>query len=106
MESIPEYLYKVISKENWIATQKEAVVVLSSEDDAFIHFCTEEQLDRILKKYWADKHSVVILKIKVDCLIGSLIQEKNPGGSIKYFHLYEGSIPKSSIVETQVLVKN
>ncbi len=100
----PKYLYKVLSVENWKASDK--TVKLSSEDDAFIHLSTEDQLDRIVGKYWAQVPEYVILKIDTSKLPGKLLFEANPGGENKYYHLYNGSIPLNSIVESKTVKRS
>lgn len=99
----PKYLYKVLSVENWHATQNSSTVELAAEDEAFIHFSTEEQLPRILTKYWADIPQFMVLKIASNELHGELVYEKNPGGAAKYYHLYNGNIPLRSIVEAKLV---
>lgn len=99
---IPQYLYKILSLQNWQATQNENTVQLSSADDTFIHFSTEDQLDRIIEKYWANEPAFIILKIDSSKLEGSLEFETNPGGSTPYYHLYNGFIPYSSILESTI----
>lgn len=98
----PQYLYKIVSMENWEKSMDSATLVLSSDDADFIHFSKEEQLERILKKYWADVSECVILKVESNSLNGVLVYETNPGGETKYYHLYDGSIPKDAIVESKV----
>ena len=106
MESeTPQYLYKILSMRNWQATQARKTVMLSADDDAFIHFSREDQLERILSKYWADAPEAVILKIETAKLEGDLVFEANPGGTSKYYHLYRGFIPIGSIVEAKVIFR-
>ena len=100
---MPKQLYKILSLRHWQATQSRKALVLSSEDDAFIHFSMEDQLDRILTKYWSDKPQYVVLKIDTNKLQGNLVYETNPGGSAKYYHLYQGHIPFDAIVEAKVV---
>ena len=97
MEKRPTYLYKVLSVEDWGKSCKK--VSLSSMDTDFIHLSTKDQLDRIIEKYWADASQYVLLKLDVEKLKGKLVLEANPGGTNKYYHLYNGSVPLSSIVE-------
>lgn len=85
--------------DDWAKSDKQ--VHLSSMDADFIHFSTEDQLDRIIGKYWADIPEYVVLKIETAKLPGELVFEANPGGTSKYYHLYNGSIPRSSIVESK-----
>lgn len=103
MNQSPQYLYKILSLKNWQETQSKNSVQLPAEDEAFIHFSTEEQLERIVGKYWADVPQFVILKIDSRKLKGKLALEANPGGTTKYYHLYDGSIPSDSIVESKIV---
>ncbi len=92
-EPAPKYLYKILSMRNWLATQSRKTVILSAEDDAFIHFSKEEQLEKIIDKYWGDVPQFVVLKIDTNKLQGKMLLEANPGGTNKYYHLYQGFIP-------------
>lgn len=99
MNHPPQYLYKILSLSNWQASQSKKTTQLSAEDDAFIHLATQDQLERIIAKYWADAPQFVILKIDSHKLEGKLVFEANPGGTTKYYHLYNGFIPFDSIVD-------
>lgn len=100
MEEKPTYLYKVLSLDGWAKSSE--TVHLSSMDAKFIHLSTEDQLDKIVEKYWAGVSEYVILKIETDKLPGKLVLEANPGGTNKYYHLYNGSIPLNAIVESEI----
>lgn len=104
-ETTPQYLYKVLSLENWKQSQSAKSLVLSADDQAFIHFSREDQLERITSKYWSSVPEYMILKIHTAKLQGELVFEANPGGTSKYYHLYKGSIPLEAIAESKV-VKN
>ena len=97
IEKRPAFLYKVLSVEDW--TKSRETVHLSSMDEEFVHFSTENQLPAILAKYWADVSHYVVLKVETSQLSGNLEFETNPGGTNRYYHLYNGNIPLSSIVE-------
>lgn len=97
----PEYLFKILSKENWEASKERPCLILSSEDDAFIHLATEGQLKGILDKFWSKGPEYRILKLGTCRLIGRLVYEANPGGSNKYYHLYEGNIPADAVIEVK-----
>jgi uncharacterized protein (DUF952 family) len=99
MESTPQYLYKILSAEDWKKSQDLNSVILSSADADFIHFSKEDQVDRIVSKYWSQNSSYVILKVEAAKLPGKMIFEANPGGASKYYHLYDGSIPLNAIAE-------
>lgn len=100
MEENPIYLYKVLSMDDWSKTCE--TVHLSSMDADFIHLSTEDQLDKIIEKYWAGVSEYIVLKIETAKLPGKLVLEANPGGTNKYYHLYNGSIPLSAIVESKI----
>jgi uncharacterized protein (DUF952 family) len=104
-EKTPPYLYKVLSLENWKQSQAAKSLALSADDQAFIHFSREDQLERITSKYWSSVPEYMILKISTAKLLGKLVLEANPGGTSKYYHLYDGSIPLDAITESKI-VKN
>lgn len=79
--------------------------MLPADDDAFIHLAKEDQLDKIIAKYWADAPQLVILKIDTSKLQGNLVYEANPGGTTKYYHLYRGFIPFSAIAESKTIYR-
>lgn len=97
----PKTLYKILSVENWEKSQGRELLVLPDFDRPFIHFALEEQLPRILDKYWKDASEYYLLTIDVSKLKGKLVFESNPGGSAKYYHLYDGSIPLSAVAEAR-----
>lgn len=99
-EPAPQFLYKVLSAEDWKASQDQEVLRLPSADDAFIHFSREDQLDRLIQKYWSNVSEFYVLKIDASKIPGDLVLEANPGGETKYYHLYNGAIPLNAVVET------
>ncbi len=103
MEKRPTFLYKVLSLNDWEKSCK--TIHVSNMDSSFIHLSTEEQLDKIIKKYWTNASEYVVLKIETDKLLGNLILEANPGGVNKYYHLYKGSIPLSAVIEMKLYTK-
>jgi len=104
--SMPKHLFKILSLENWEASQSAPKVILSSNDDQFVHFSKEDQLPRVISKYWSDSSGFVILTIDTDKLLGEMLYETNPGGTAKYYHLYNGSIPSEAVVESQKICKD
>ncbi len=92
-------LYKVISKEHWELSQNKDRVVLDAMDDDFIHLATEEQLEKVIKKFWKGKKNYTVLKLDPRKLPGKLVFEANPGGTNKYYHLYDGWVPVDAVLE-------
>jgi peptide deformylase len=105
MNQAPQYLYKILSLRNWQTAQNDKVFQLPSEDHTFIHLSTEDQLEKIIGKYWSHAPQFVILKIDSTKVEGNLLFEKNPGGTTKYYHLYHGFIPFHSIVEAKIVYR-
>lgn len=101
-EELPTYIYKILSKEAWEASSELGFVQLTSDDDAFIHFSKIDQLERIISKYWKDQSEFIVLAIDPKKLPGRLVFETNPGGSAKYYHLYNGSIPLEAVVDVSL----
>lgn len=101
----PDFLYKILSCENWQESRDRLNLLLPAEDRAFIHFSTEEQLPRIIEKYWKEAPCYAVVKVASSKLEGRLVFEVNPGGSTRYYHLYEGSIPQSAVVGAQIVRK-
>lgn len=102
----PQYLYKILSVEDWQASQKMKAVKLASGDEDFIHLSKEDQLARIINKYWAHLPEFIVLKILTSKLQGNLVLEANPGGTNQYYHLYNGSIPLDAVVEARTVFSN
>lgn len=94
----PEYLYRIVSPEQWQESLLQNQVVNSSMDKDFIHLATKEQLTHITQKFWNNKDHI-ILKLDSKKLTGRLNYETNPGGTTKYYHLYEGNVPLDAVVE-------
>ena len=96
-------LYKIVTNEQWASSRGKEKLELSGADAEFIHFSLEDQWEKIAAKYFADTSSFVLLKIDASQLPGRLVFETNPGGSTKYYHLYEGCIPMSAICSSQII---
>jgi uncharacterized protein (DUF952 family) len=102
----PKYLYKVISVENWQESTSKPTIVLSKEDRKFIHLATEDQLKRIIEKYWSKEPEYIILKLNTAKLPGRIVLEVNPGGENEYYHLYNGFIPREAVEDVLVQVNS
>lgn len=103
--SIPEYLYRIVSPEQWQESLLQNHVVNSSQDKDFIHLATKEQLPKIAQKFWNNKNHIT-LKLASKKLIGRLVYEANPGGTTLYYHLYEGSIPLEAVIDVTKVIND
>ncbi len=94
----PSYLYKIVSIEQWEKSLRGNELLSSPLDKDFIHLAKEEQVTHVVQKFW-NEMDYIILKLASKKLVGRLIYETNPGGSVLYYHLYEGSIPLDAVEE-------
>ena len=100
----PTYLYKVLSLENWEASKRQKKLQLDpGMDKEFIHLARKDQLQRIIEKFWKNQTTFIIAKVVTDKLNGTLKFEANPGGNNKYYHLYDGSIPHTAVVNMETV---
>jgi len=97
---VPQLLIKVISAEAWEKSQESGVLFLETMDskDGYIHMATEEQVLRVIQKFWNGK-GYILLHLDPSKFNGTLKYESNPGGESKYYHLYDGSIPLSAVTK-------
>ena len=98
-EEVPQRLYKITTVEAWEESQSRGFLILAKIDEEFIHLAREDQLDRILSKYWAPIADYYLLTVDPKKLEGRLVFETNPGGTAKYYHLYNGKIPLSAVTK-------
>ena len=96
---VPQYLYKIVSPEEWQESLMKNEVVRGTLDQQFIHLSTDAQLKHVAEKFWKGK-KLVVLKLDPKKLPGRLVYETNPGGSNRYYHLYEENIPLDAVLET------
>lgn len=94
----PKYLYKILSPELWEKCLQKQTILPNDNDIEFIHLAAEEQTSHVIQKFWKGQ-SYVLLKLSTKDLKGRLEFETNPGGTTKYYHLYEGSIPFNAVIE-------
>lgn len=103
VEAVPTYLYKILSVDDWEKSQHMEHIKVPIADNDCIHFSMENQVDTIIKRYWSNIPQFFVLKVDTNKLIGNLVFEVNPGGTTKYYHLYDGAIPLSAVVEYKLV---
>lgn len=105
--AMPTHLNKVLSVNGWATSQKSDRLQPVPIDiaDNFIHLATDDQLNKVLEKFWHNEPSYVVVKVDPKLFIGRLVHEVNPGGSNKYYHLYDGYIPLTAVIDARVIEK-
>ncbi len=98
-------IYKILTPAEWQDFQKEGYFKGSSLDqkDGFIHAAFEDQYPNIIKKFFAGRRPLILVKLDVKLLAtGCLKIEANQPGGNKYPHLY-GEIPFKAVISHEVL---
>jgi len=103
-DNVP-HLYKVLSVAAWHQSQQGTTLKTGVIDADFIHLATAEQLDRVLTKFWGNEAEYFVIEVDPKKFTGRLVLESNPGGETKYYHLYNGSIPLSSVIDVKRVLK-
>lgn len=102
-QTVPLCLYKIVSVDGWAASKKDGRIEPSKFDETFNHLSTAKQLQRICTKYWGNIPIFVVLTVDPTKFVGALKLETNPGGSSKYYHLYDGHIPLDAVIDAQMI---
>lgn len=68
----------------------------SLESEGFIHCSFTEQLDAVIKRYYANETDIVVLEIESDKLMSRVLNEPSTNNEV-YPHIY-GPINRDAIV--------
>ena len=93
-----KYIYKIIDTDEWQKAIEKGSYLGSKKDneDGYIHFSEQEQVEGTLKKYYSNQNDLILLK--VDTLkLDNLIWEQASDGNM-FPHLYS-SLDLSNVVE-------
>ena len=63
----------------------------------FIHCCTSEQIERVLKKWFEGKENLVLLELDTDILSAPIKYENLEGGEELFPHIY-GPINTNAVI--------
>lgn len=98
----PAHLYKVTTKSLWDQSQQLGYLALSPTDAYFVHLSEKEDVEKIIEKYFPTQKTVIVLELDPSALQGDLVKEVNPGGTKKYYHLYNGKIPLNAVINVEI----
>lgn len=102
-DDTPDYLYKILSPASWQSSKGSDRLMLGPDDDTFIHLAEAHQVERIANKFFSGHREVVIVKLRSNELQGRLVKESNPGGTVKYYHLYDGFLPLKAVESHRIM---
>ncbi len=95
----PKHLYKIVSMDQWEQSKNKNNLILSDMDKDFIHFSTNaDQVNYVVNKYWKNK-PYILLTIDTQKTPGAYKLEWNSKKTDQFWHLYNGGLPHSAIVE-------
>jgi len=92
-------IYHIVVSDVWEMFHGDRYEAESLGMEGFIHCSFADQLDAVLKRYYADAKAVTILKIDASKLDSKLVVEPSTGGE-NYPHIY-GPINKDAIVGSE-----
>ena len=92
-------IYHIVPSEIWENFRADSFEADSLAAEGFIHCSFAEQIEAVLKRYYANAGQVTILEIDPTKLDAKLVVEPSTGGE-NYPHIY-GQINTSAIVGTE-----
>lgn len=83
----PEYLYIIITKNEYIKFKKTGKFTAADQDkkDDFIHLSQENQLQEVIDKFYSDRNDLLCAQIKISKLLKHIKWE---GKNKRFPHLY------------------
>lgn len=93
------YIYHMAAREDWERSKEGGVYeVPSLKEEGFIHCCMEEQVARVLERFYKDAAETVVLRIDSRKLTSQLVYEWSPSMEATYPHVY-GPINTDAVTE-------
>jgi uncharacterized protein (DUF952 family) len=89
-------VYHIVIPEVWEAFDTQLYRAASLATEGFIHCSFAHQLDAVIKRYYSDAKSIVVLEIDTDRLMSRVLAEPSTGSEI-YPHIY-GPINHDAII--------
>jgi uncharacterized protein (DUF952 family) len=95
------YIYHIASKEAWEQARSTGqYIVPSLKEEGFIHCSMEEQVPRVLERFYTDRRDLVLLCIDSGKLGSQLVYEWAPSMEATFPHVY-GPINTDSVTEVR-----
>lgn len=92
-------IYHIVLPDVWDAFDIDLYQAASLETEGFIHCSFANQLDAVIKRYYSDAPSVVVLTIDTEKLMSRVLNEPSTGNEI-YPHIY-GPVNRDAIVAVE-----
>jgi uncharacterized protein (DUF952 family) len=92
-------IYHLTTRKEWQASQAAGQYVTSSlKEEGYIHCCEENQIENVLKRYFAGKTNLVKLVIDTEKITSPLIYDWSPSIEETFPHIY-GPINVNAVKE-------
>ena len=89
-------IFHIVMPDVWAEFESDLYRAASLETEGFVHCSFAEQLDAVIKRYYADAREIVVLEIESDRLMSRVLNEPSTNNEI-YPHIY-GPINRDAIV--------
>ena len=101
-----KHVYKICSISEWLKFKKKKKFYGSKKDllDGYIHLSKKDQIKKTLKKYFLNKHNLILLEFELSKL-KDIKMEKSSNGKL-YPHLYSFLKLKDVKNNYQIYLKN
>ena len=101
-----KHIYKILDKEDLKKAKSNGAYSGSSKDieDGYIHFSSQEQVERTLKKYYSDEKNLILLKVET-LNLDHLVWEQASDGNF-FPHLYSSLDLTNVVDEYEIKLNN
>lgn len=94
------HIYHIVLPEVWEKFKtRPSYQAESLQTEGFIHCSYANQLEEVLKRYYANAKRVLILTIDTEKLLSKLVEEPSTGGEV-YPHIY-GRLNHNAVVSVE-----
>jgi uncharacterized protein (DUF952 family) len=96
-------IFHITTEAEWNEANKKGYYEAASlKDEGFIHCCQEEQVQDVLRRYFAGKENLLKLEIETDKLTSPFYYEWSPSVADTFPHIY-GVINLEAVKKVQVV---
>ncbi len=97
-------LYRIVSRADWERAQADGFLPPNADDrrDGFIHLSAADQWEGTLRKHYAGRIGLLLLRIDPACLEPGTLRWETSRGGQAFPHVY-GQIPTSAVLEVRAL---
>lgn len=96
-------IFHITGKNTWKAAKNSPEYLGDTlSTDGFIHCCTFEQIEGVIKKWFEGKENLVLLELDTGALLAPLKYENLEGGEELFPHIY-GPINTNAVITEKMI---